>query len=54
MARRGGQLALASAVGFRRTHGMQFGQQTGFINGALEAADRNFERLIFLQANGGH
>ena len=31
-----------------------FGQQTGFLHGTLEAAQRHFEWLIFLDANGRH
>ena len=32
----------------------QFGQQPAFFNRALEAAQRHFERLVFLDANSRH
>ena len=32
----------------------QFGQQAGFLNAALEAAQGDFERLVFFNANSGH
>jgi hypothetical protein len=51
----GGQLALALGGWLLvELAGTQLGQQTGFFNGALETANRYFERLIFLQENGGH
>jgi len=34
--------------------GAQFGQQTGFFHSALEAAQRNVERLIFLDTYTRH
>src|SRR5688500_6775325 len=51
----GGKLALA--LGGRLLvvlAGAQLGQKTGLLDGALEAAHRHFERLVFLDANGGH
>ncbi|MEA2987183.1 MAG: tRNA N6-adenosine threonylcarbamoyltransferase [Alphaproteobacteria bacterium] len=52
---RGGKLALA--LGGRlliELAGAKLGQETGLFHGALEAAHRHFERLIFLDTNGWH
>jgi len=32
----------------------QLGEQAGFFNGALEATDCNFKRLVFFDANTWH
>ena len=49
---RGGALALTLGGGLlvelART---QFGQQTGFLDGAFEATQCGFKRLVFFQAN---
>ncbi len=51
----GGQLALALGGGFlvelART---QFGEQASLFDGALEAADRYFERLVFFETDTRH
>lgn len=52
---RGSQLALALGGGFLvELAGAQFGQQTGFFDGALEAADGDLERFVFLDADARH
>ena len=51
----GSQLTLALGGGlFIKLTGAQFGQQTGLFDRALEAADCNFERLVFLDTNIRH
>src|SRR5688572_14033133 len=51
----GGKLALALGGGLLVVlAGAQLGQKTGLLDGALEAAHRYFEWLVFLDANGGH
>src|SRR6476619_7360667 len=52
----GGRL-LALALGgrlFVELAGTQVGQQAELFDGALEAAKSDVERLVFLDANGGH
>ena len=50
-----GQLALALRGGlFVELARAQFGQQPGFLDGAFEAAQRDFKRLVFLDSYGGH
>ena len=50
-----GSLTLALGGGlFVKLTGAQLGQQTSLLDGALEAADSNFERLIFLDTNVWH
>jgi len=49
---RGGELALALGGGLLVVLARaQFGQQAGFLDGALEAAQRRFERFVFLDAD---
>src|SRR5712664_4412087 len=52
---RGSELSLA--VGrrlFVELPGAQLGEKSGFFHGPLEAAERHFERLVFLDAYGRH
>src|SRR5690606_14469895 len=52
---RGSMLALALCGGlFVELARTQLGQQTDFFDGALEAAKRGFEGLVFLQTNDRH
>src|SRR5215208_7661291 len=52
---RGGVLALALGgrllVELARA---KLGEEAGFLDGALEAAKRHVERLVFLDSNDGH
>src|SRR5688572_15359472 len=51
----GGQLALALRGGlFVVLAGAQLGEQARLFHGALEAAHRDFERLVFLHAYSRH
>jgi len=48
---------LALALGgrlFVKLAGTQVGEQAEFLNGALEAAQCNLERLVVFYADGGH
>src|SRR5882672_4550555 len=50
-----GELSLAVGRGLLiELPGAQFGEKSGFFNGPLEAAQRHFERLVFLDAYGRH
>src|SRR5690606_11120178 len=52
---RGSMLALAlSGRLFIELARTQLGQQTGFLDGALEAAQSGLKRLVFLQTNDRH
>ena len=51
----GSSLALALGGGlFVKLTGAQLGQETRLLDSALEAADGNLERLVFLDANIRH
>ena len=52
-----GSSELALALGSRflvELARAEFGQQAGFLNAALEAAQSDFEGLVFFNANSGH
>ena len=52
---RGSELAFAFGGGFFvELAGAKFRQKAGFLYGALEAAERHFEGLVFLDADGRH
>jgi hypothetical protein len=52
---RSGMLALALGSGFLvELAGTQFGQQSGFLHGALEAAHGDFKWLVLFDAYGRH
>src|SRR5262245_45113773 len=51
----GSELSLAVSRGlFVELPGAQLGEQPGFFHGPLEAAQRHFEGLVFLDAYGRH
>jgi len=51
----GSQLALSFGSGlFVELAGAQFGQQTGFLDGAFEAAQGDVERLVFFNFDVRH
>ena len=50
-----GMLALALGRGlFVELAGAKLGEQAGLFHGPLEAAQRDVERLVFLDSNQGH
>src|SRR5688572_5348763 len=52
---RGGMLALALGGGLLvELAGTQLRKEAGFLDGALEAAERHVERLVFLDSDNRH